>query len=399
MYLKRLSIENLRCFAQADVEFLYPGCPDAEPDNVTLLLGENGAGKTTTLQAAALCLLRNAMLSVSGFVPYFMVRRSRDGLPAREASITASTILHVDMGEPRDGKGGGGVTIKATRGRLIDGPLMAGGDAVAGLSPENSPAAFVLGYGSTRRMEMGEWDPGALRKRRTKRYQRVASLFEDHLALRPMDHWYGRLRRGKRRAEAEELLNRALPEGIELIPGTERDEVWFRFEGTKIPLSSLSDGYRGYISWLADLVGHLVDVCPRGRRLDEIRGVVLLDEIDLHLHPRWQRTVIEEITSAFPKLQFIVTTHSPIVAGTLTHRHIRVMERGEEGALRISRFEERIHGRGADRILESSYFGLDTTKAPTIERRRADLARRAAKGDRKAALEFVRLLDGSNGEP
>ena len=75
----------------------------------------------------------------------------------------------------------------------------------------------------------------------------------------------------------------------------------------------LSDGYKATIAWIADLLGHAFldkqgDVDPA-----ELQGIVLLDEIDLHLHPTWQRKIVPALKRAFPKLQFIVTTHSPLV--------------------------------------------------------------------------------------
>ena len=72
-------------------------------------------------------------------------------------------------------------------------------------------------------------------------------------------------------------------------------------------------GYRAYIGWIADLLYHICMGAPSGRKLIDNRGIVLVDEIDLHLHPRWQVSLIPKLKQVFPKLQFVATTHSPMV--------------------------------------------------------------------------------------
>lgn len=121
----------------------------------------------------------------------------------------------------------------------------------------------------------------------------------------------------------------------------------------------------------------------------------MVDEVDLHLHPSWQRIVVDTLSQTFPRLQFILTTHSPIVAGTLEPDNIWVLESQEDGSVTPRRYHERIFGLSADQILTSSYFNLLTTRAPEAENEISALAQRVANGDSDAGLEALRRLTGN----
>ena len=75
-------------------------------------------------------------------------------------------------------------------------------------------------------------------------------------------------------------------------------------------IDNLSHGYQSTISWIGDLVRQLCDAFPEMKNPLEASGVVLVDEIDIHLHPRWQRSIIQRIRNIFPNLQFIVTSRA-----------------------------------------------------------------------------------------
>jgi ABC-type cobalamin/Fe3+-siderophores transport system ATPase subunit len=97
-----------------------------------------------------------------------------------------------------------------------------------------------------------------------------------------------------------------------------------------IPVRQLSDGERGTLALVLDLTRRLAQANPE--MTDPARkaeAIVLIDEIDLHLHPKWQRRIVDNLTAAFPKCQFIATTHSPQVIGELAHERIQIMSEGE----------------------------------------------------------------------
>lgn len=90
-------------------------------------------------------------------------------------------------------------------------------------------------------------------------------------------------------------------------------------EGKWIQLRNLSDGYKGIISLTADIAYRAIKLNPHlgERAVIDTEGIVLIDEIDMHLHPKWQRHIVEDLKRTFPKIQFIVTTHSPFIVQSL----------------------------------------------------------------------------------
>lgn len=94
-------------------------------------------------------------------------------------------------------------------------------------------------------------------------------------------------------------------------------EVVVEMQGGTQPFSNLSDGQRSMLALVGDIAHKAAKLNPHlgAKVLDETTGVVLIDELDLHLHPRWQRRIIEDLRRTFPKVQFICTTHSPQLIG------------------------------------------------------------------------------------
>jgi AAA domain, putative AbiEii toxin, Type IV TA system len=164
------------------------------------------------------------------------------------------------------------------------------------------------------------------------------------------------------------------------------------YAGRPTPFSALSDGYKAFVSWVGDLVGHLCHVAPKKIQLNDISGIVLIDEIDLHLHPAWQRTVVSALAAAFPRLQFVMTSHSPLVASTLRKENIFVTDTADDGSATVKQIEENVHGRSADQLLLSSYFGLRSTLPPGLEAAGKTLFAQAAEGDSQAALAVLEQL-------
>ena len=122
-------------------------------------------------------------------------------------------------------------------------------------------------------------------------------------------------------------------------------------------IHSMSDGYRGTLSLFADIAYRMAMLNPAlGDRVLETPGVVMIDEIDLHLHPRWQARILEDLVRIFPNVQFIVTTHSPVVVASVPRGDIRVLD-GE--AVSVPATETR--GRDAGDILNTV---LDASSRP-----------------------------------
>ncbi len=406
MYVRSVLIENLRCIAKANLGLRFPTGSAEDPSllpNVSLLLGDNGSGKSTVLRAVALAVLA-PILKDSGFVPYNLVRRGSRAAPS-EARLTGDLVLHwQDLDEKKPSNDVTTAVRNVSIERIRDSERVRAeqGEAldVREMYDERSPAFFMVGYGATRRVDTLDGfgrSGGSLRKSRLVRYQRVAGLFEEHVVLTPLTAWLPQLKRTNkgRFSQVYRLLNDLLPDGCTFRGDLARDgEYLFEQGRSRVPFGALSDGYKAYIGWIADLLYHVCMGCPKGVKLTDNRGTVLVDEVDLHLHPEWQRQVVAQLAQCLPRLQFVLTTHSPIVAGTVEPVNILILERATGTKSQVRRPTERVHGLNADQVLVSPYFGLKTTRAPdTVDRLRV-LSRRAGKGDSSAAVQFLRALSG-----
>lgn len=401
MYVSGLKIKNLRSIEEAELTLNAPPAPGGNGassthlSNVTLLLGDNGAGKTTVLRAIALAALSPVITSGSGYVPFSLVRRVQ-GKTAGQAVITARLELHQQDGSP--GQVDGTVKLEPTRGfvdRFVEAKRQPWSEE---MWDERSPAFLLVGYGSTRRAEeAGRHGESLRQKSRMLRYDRVASLFEESVTLVPLSSWlprFGKQNSG-RHSQVVTLMNELLEPHGELLPKPVEDQYLFRVGGSELPFQALSDGYRAYVSWISDLLYHICMGAPSGQKLVDNRGVVLVDEVDLHLHPEWQRHVIPTLARALPKLQFVFTSHSPIVVGTLHRENVFVLTTQERQGVTATIIEPspaEVFGLSADQILRSEHFGLRSSRNEEMVRLIAERARSAREGDPEAALGVLQMM-------
>jgi len=399
MFAHSLDIYGFKCFGKAKLELIYPGGGDdtQQFDNINLILGDNGGGKSSVLRAVAIAVLAPVLLE-SGFVPYRLVRRPDAensllklvGKPqnidsAGEQDDEAELPLSLEMLARIDRREKGSLDrlhIESTPNTPVERLIY----------DDESPAFFVVGYGATRRVETGDFVESSYRRSRGLRYQRVAGLFEDHVPLRPLAAWFRKLNE-RRMKEVVELFNQVLPDTVRFHGDKDEDgEYLFSFEGKETPFAALSDGYKAFIGWVSDLIGHLNDVCPKHSKLTDVSGIALVDEIDLHLHPAWQRQVVQLLSSGFPRLQFIMTTHSPLIASSVHKENIFLTEKANDGTATIGKTEETTYGRSIEHLLMSSYFGLESTRPDMFQSSAQVLFERSAKGDPDAALEFLEQM-------
>ena len=134
----------------------------------------------------------------------------------------------------------------------------------------------------------------------------------------------------------------------------------------KMPLRDLADGYKSMFHWVADLVGWAISYNTQNYKSDIIRGIVLVDAIEEHLHPKWQRTLIKTLhNELFKNIQFVVATHSPLVASSTVDyddTSLVELELDDKYAVTVNHIkEEELKGLRADEVLRHEAFGLHAT--------------------------------------
>ena len=408
MYIDSLELHNIRTFvggkplvlSHPDRDYRLPNSPKAESDdrlprprlpNVTLFLGNNGSGKTTILRALAAAAFGPAAKDIL-----------RDGTVVRNGEskgcIRAELRLH-----PQDHSDQTQIVSELElrrQGERLE--VVASKETLKSnwepVNESKNDAFFIVGYGATRRVErLDRYDSGARSQSRSRRDQRVMSLFEDSFSLIPLSSWLPQLKSGNpgRYTQVVHLINKLLAPGQYRFTGTHSETGDYLFErgGMSVAFPLLSDGYRAFIGWVADLLYHVCYGCPSGHKLVESCGVVLVDEIDLHLHPKWQMRVISTISKTLPRMQFVFTSHSPLIAGSLEWMNIITLKvAGKSNRTVAKRLKQSIHGLDADQILLSDFFGLKTTLATAKRRQLNTINDRNRAGDADAPLLLIQQM-------
>lgn len=377
MKLRRLRLESIRQFRELDLSFVKQG---GAPYEWTIILGDNGTGKTTLLRTLAIGLCDESSAAglvrerKSGFVP----RRSKEGTILIEVSDGDTWTIETQLTELKR-------TGERVRQRVFDQPL----DAILPLSDRQRdrrkiPAdefpwhrLFIVGYGA------GRTPDGREEYETYRNVDAVYTLFQYDQPLQSPELAWRRLlatARSRKSPRAESNADRRIRELLREILVLKDDEdvrlesggIRVTGRGTSIPLSAHADGYKATTNWVLDLISWRL-LFNRGLDPKTMTGIVLIDEIEQHLHPRWQRYIIDRLHVQFPRVQFIATTHSPLcVAGAAE------LTDDECQLLSFSRTEKRIRskrvelprGYRADQILTAErYFDLDDTRDPTTSER------------------------------
>ncbi|MER9491577.1 AAA family ATPase [Mesorhizobium sp. M0320] len=145
--------------------------------------------------------------------------------------------------------------------------------------------------------------------------------------------------------------------------------------GAIIGLDQISQGTSSTLGWVGALLQRMYEIHGAEKDIGKQPALVLIDEIDAHLHPAWQQQIVGTLSSQFPAVQFIATTHSPLVVGELRKEQIYWMERQPDGEVVASHPLQQIQGLGVAGLLESEIFGrtptVDTATQRLLERQRA----------------------------
>ncbi|WP_291166835.1 ATP-binding protein [Gimesia sp.] len=413
MYIESITLENIRTFAaEKTMTFNHPDMKYGEGHelqnppmykNVNLIFGENACGKTTVLEAIALAALGPAV-NESRIAPRPLVRfepttrtptsreKNKEGSIQANFALQDNEILNLRDESPSKI---GSIELKITqKGELESFDF----ESSAQINWEKvylsgNDSFFAVAYGATRRVDSSS-DRIRSKGRSSKfaRLARIESIVQEGYTLTSLPSWFSFYKKGtKRSKQVVDLINGALGRGHFVFKGKQvKDDFVFSLGGMEIPFRSLSDGYKAFLGWVTDLIYHLDYACKRSNlRINEVSGIVLVDEVDLHLHPAWQMEVIGHLSKTFPRLQFIFTSHSPLIAGSVEWMNIKHLRLDNQHRTAIDPFEQAIHGLDVDQILVSDLFGLESTRAPDKRDKLYKLRLEARKGSNEAAMNLI----------
>ncbi|MYD52346.1 MAG: AAA family ATPase [Dehalococcoidia bacterium] len=134
-----------------------------------------------------------------------------------------------------------------------------------------------------------------------------------------------------------------------------------------VPLNVLSQGTQSLVQWLAHLLIGMAEYYDYPKDIENESGILIIDEIDAHLHPSWQRGIIPALTKHFPNIQIFCSTHSPLMLAGLKAGQVQLLERDEHGKVTVSRNEQDIVGWSADEILRSFLDVPSPTDLETVQ--------------------------------
>ena len=432
MHIGKIVLKNLRGFADLEFDLVRP---DGGHAGWTVFTGDNGSGKSTLLKAIAVGLTGKD--TARALQPSFH-RWIRNG--ENEASIQLDIVSTPGDDQLADS---GRAPTSPTFPAMIE--LKNGGKetslqaVVPSGKPKNyqtpdrtiwSPSAtgwFACGYGPFRRVFGASSE--AMQQMISPSTARFATMFQEAASLAEADRWLRDLKYKElenKQAEREQLAlllqllkDDLMPNRI-TVDRVDSDGLWLADRnGVQLAWGEMSDGYRAALALMTDIVRHLIyiygvteltDKDETGRLFIKRSGVVLIDEIDAHLHPEWQREIGFWLKRHFPNIQFLVTTHSPIICQAADPNGLFVLPEPGSGnephPLTDEEYRKVIASR-PDTILLSSAFGLQNTRSPRAVEGRAEFAKLEAKKraganltkDEKSKAEQLRLFADTGEEP
>ena len=323
MRVTQLKLANVRAIEAAEFNF-SPG--------FNLIVGVNGVGKTTVLDALGVCLS-------SVVRDTYDLRSEYKGFSAgdvRVGSEVLNSTCKVWYGTSEY------VTVvrKAIRKQgLMSSVQTITGDGIGSEVLEQSGGLPLAVIFSSRRACASKQMPSKNQAARGIRSAVARAFANRELNVREFAEWmYAQQKVGAERpsvkgilTELERTVSNILPGYSNLrAKGAKRAEILIDHGGIPLNVSQLSDGERSMFSMVFDLTRRLAQANPlMVSPATEAEAIVLIDELELHLHPKWQRQVVTNLTTAFPKCQFIATTHSPQIIGELDPDRIHIISDSE----------------------------------------------------------------------
>lgn len=320
MKLLHLTLQNFRRYAAARFHF---------HQQFTMLIGNNGKGKTTVLDAVAIMLntyFQGARLATGGGnigkadARFLFTEKAGQVFLERKAevSLNATATIHGSPVSWQRDMGDRGGKAKA----LVRLGVQDRAKVKEGQSPD---LPLLLYYGAGRLWNLHDDIDTEKPSSQLDAYRYCLDPKSDQKAF---EKWFKKLAytelQKRTRIPATDVVRQAvmtcIPGALDFYHDTDYDELTIKLEKEGlVPFNSLSDGYRNMVGMVADIAHRAARLNPHHGADAAIKttGIVLIDEIDLHLHPKWQRRVVMDLKKAFPNLQFIASTHSPFILQSL----------------------------------------------------------------------------------
>lgn len=377
MYIRELSIENVK-----SIRKLVWRCSDKAAPGWHTILGVNGAGKSSVLKSAALAILGPEGLQLKQDWRFWVRQNTQKG----SCVVKYSTHENWDIESVPSAlnskatfivqEGGGPpafVEFLAPSGEVNQGPT-----EKPGIWHPQSKGYFSAAYGPFRRFTGGGYESD----RSFGRVSRHVSAFDERAALTSALDWLKNLQfKNLETGESSTLemvmrfVNQDdfLPGRAKLDSVTSSGVTFLDGNGAKVDILDMSDGFRSVLSLTFDILRGIFECFPdrndvfeskNGKVTVQVPGVILIDEVDAHLHPSWQQKIGFWMCKHFPRMQFLVTTHSPFVCQASENGSVFVLENpGGKGAGRFLNKDERnrlIFGNVLDAYTTEPFLGTGT---------------------------------------
>lgn len=393
-YFYSLKIENACCFQQGSKLDFFDNNQQGWK-RWTVILGDNGTGKTTILRLlAAFEMAKEEWLEIKG------IGYSPIGIPDNN-SVVSTEVLEEPVGNMGEVKAH---FYFSNDGKVSSASLLMNGFEMGAASIHSDQRygdIKCIGYGASRMIS-----PAALSDTTP---SNAISLFNEEIPLINAEEWLLQLDYSsniasdiqkfatERKKKVKEVLIELLPDVQEIRftePTKEKliPSVQFRTQLGWVSLHQLSLGYKGMIAWLVDFAYRMFERYPNALNPLEEPAIVLIDEIDLHLHPKWQRKIFDFLGRTFPATQFIVTAHSPLIVQAAPLDANLVLLKKQGNFLTIDQDLENVRNWRIDQILSSELFDLPVRNAEVelqLERRRSLITKEALTDEEKVELNTL----------
>lgn len=390
MFLKDIELTNFKALENIYLSFETSSKRDPIR-KTTFLLGQNGTGKSALLKAIALVTAGSSSLGNLLGSPDDWVKTGKKFCEIAATLLTAKgEERHIRLRIEKDFSLASIISQNKESLELID-------NAIANADRNY----FVIGYGASRRLNRDSQLVGA--DFSSPRSLNIQSLFNPDAVLVSLTGWAMDLdytQKGDGLRTVRKALDTFLVDNVRFksIDKTRKQLIFSTPDGS-VPLNQLSDGYQNVTAWVGDLMYRINETFRDFKDPLKARGLLLIDEIDLHLHPKWQRQLHAFLRNKLPNFQIIGTTHSPLTA--------QQADEGELYALtRTGRKIELVAFRGTPnkmlihQILMSPVFGLETDESVKIEEAKTKVRKIRSKGkvsakDKSNIKKYSKILDAT----